>query len=180
MEYIDIVLGLILAFGVLRGIWNGFIAELASLIALVVGIWAALKFSHLMRGILENHVSWNPKSIQVAAFILTFVLVVIGMSILAKILTKTAGMVGLGLVNKIMGAVAGLLKTVLLLSVFLNLFSKINTNGALISQESTEQSIFYNPISRVAAKLYPTIESWYDEWQQSLPDQETQPTSVPE
>src|SRR5690606_19279465 len=123
-----------------RGIWNGFIAELAALLSLVIGIWAALKFSHLTRSVLENHVSWEPRNIQIAAFILTFVLVVIGMSLIAKVLTKTAGLVGLGLVNKIMGGVGGLLKSVLLLSVILNLFSKINTHGVLISEETTENS----------------------------------------
>ncbi len=180
MEFIDIILGLLLAFGLLRGIWNGFIAELASLLSLIIGIWAALKFSHLTRSVLENHVSWDPKNIQVAAFILTFVLVVIGMSLVAKVLTKTAGMVGLGLVNKIMGGVAGVLKTVLILSVLLNLFSKINQNGVLLSKETTEKSILFRPICSVAAKIYPTIDRWYSEWQQQLLEEKAEePISAP-
>ncbi len=168
MSSIDIFLGIFLTVGVIRGIWNGFFAELGSLISLLIGIWAALKFSTLTASTLENHVSWSPQKIQILAFILTFVAVVIAITLITKMLTKTAGLVGLGLVNKIMGGVLGLLKTILILSVLLNLFGKINANEHFATKETTDQSIFYNPISLVAARIYPTIESWYTDWQMQL------------
>ena len=179
MSYIDIFLGLTLAIGMVRGFWNGFFAELGSLISLLIGIWAALKFSSVTASVLENHISWSPQKIQIAAFILTFIAVVVAISLISKVLTKTAGLVGLGLINKIMGAVMGLLKSVLILSVLLNLFGKFNANGDLVSKESTDNSIFYNPISIVAARIYPTIESWYEEWQMQLNKPE-ETTSTPE
>ena len=178
MSSIDIFLGIFLAVGIFSGIRNGFFAELGSIISLIIGIWAALKFSSITASALENHVSWNPQKIQIAAFILTFIGVVIAISLIAKVLTKTAGLVGLGLVNKIMGGVLGMLKSVLILSVLLNLFGKINSNENFATKETTDNSKFYNPITLVAARIYPTIESWYNDWQLQLKSVET--TSAPE
>ena len=179
MSYIDIFLGLTLTIGMISGFRNGFFAELGSLISLIIGIWVALKFSSVTAAALENHVSWSSQKIQIAAFILTFIAVVVAISLISKVLTKTAGLIGLGLVNKIMGAVMGLIKSVLILSVLLNLFGKFNANGIIASKESTDSSIFYNPISIVAARIYPTIESWYEEWQNQL-NRSEEPTSTPE
>lgn len=179
MELIDIFLGFILILGLIRGFWSGFFAEFGSLISLLVGIWAALKFSVFTATELQNHVSWDPQKIQVISFIVTFLVVVIAITLVAKLLTKTAGLVGLGLVNKIMGAVIGVLKSILILSVFLNLFGKVNGDGEILSKDKTDNSIFYNPITLVAAKIYPTIESWYTEWKQNLKNSE-QSTSTPE
>lgn len=77
MEFIDIFLGIILTIGIIRGLWNGFFAELGSLISLLIGIWAALKFSVFTASFLQNHVSWNPQKMQIIAFIITFVAVVL-------------------------------------------------------------------------------------------------------
>ena len=90
MSYLDIFLGGLLIYGFVRGFWNGFFIELASFVSLLLGIYVAIKFSYIMKSILVGHVSWNPKSIQIVAFILTFILVVIGISFLAKFLTKIA------------------------------------------------------------------------------------------
>lgn len=179
MEFIDIFLGIILTIGIIRGLWNGFFAELGSLISLLIGIWAALKFSVFTASFLQNHVSWNPQKMQIIAFIITFIAVVVGITLISKILTKTAGLVGLGLVNKIMGAVIGLFKSILILSVMLNLFSKINIDGAIVSKQTTDNSILYNPVTKVAAKIYPTIEIWYTEWQLQLKDRD-ESTSIRE
>lgn len=168
MDFIDIFIIVLLSIGAIRGLWNGFFAELASLISLLIGIWAALTFSAKTAVILQNYVSWEPVKVHIVAFIFTFLLVVVGIGIVGKILTKTAGIIGLGIVNKIMGAVIGILKSVLIVSVLLNTFSKINVDGAIISKETIDNSKLYQPITKVAAALYPAIASWYAEWQLQL------------
>ena len=45
MNYIDIILGLLLIFSAIGGFKNGLIAEIASLAALILGIWGAIHFS---------------------------------------------------------------------------------------------------------------------------------------
>ena len=82
MGFLDIILGALLAFAFYKGLRNGLFVELASLISLIVGIYFAIKFSSLLKGILSGFVKWNPNSIQIVAFALTFIIVVIGISLL--------------------------------------------------------------------------------------------------
>lgn len=154
MDYIDILIGIALAYGLIRGLMNGFFIELASLVSLIIGIWAAIKFSYVAKSLIGGVVSWTPRTIQIVAFIVTFILVVIAITILAKFLTAAANLSGLGLVNKIFGGVFGVIKTILILSVILNLFARLNFKNLIVSKETTEKSLFYSPILKAAAWLY--------------------------
>ena len=161
MGFLDIFLGVFLIYGLIRGLWHGFFVELASLVSLLLGIFIAIKFSYLMKGFIDSDGSWNPKTVQVTAFALTFILVVVGVSLLAKIFTKLADFAALGLFNKLLGGVFGVLKTILLLSVFLNLFEKINANNTFTDKETLDQSLFYHPVQKVSKFIYPSIEEWF-------------------
>ena len=162
MSFLDMILGALLAFGLYKGIKNGLFVEVASFVSLVLGIYIAIKFSSFMKEIIMKHVSWNPNTIQATAFILTFILVVIGVYFLAKILTGIADFAFLGWANKLGGGFFRVLKIILIMSIFIALFEKINFNETFAKKETLDQSIFYNPIKKVAAFVFPSIEKWYD------------------
>ena len=167
MQVIDIILGCLLLYGLVRGFWNGFFIEIASLLSLLLGIFIAIKFSSFAQSLLSSHVSWSPKTIQITAFALTFIAVVIGLSILAKFLTTISKFAGLGIFNKIAGAFFGLLKTILLISVALHFFQKMNSKASFVSKEQLVKSILYYPTLEVSGKIYPALESWFDEFYHS-------------
>ena len=164
MQVIDVVLGCLLLYGLVRGFWNGFFIEIASLFSLLLGIFIAIKFSSFAQSLLSSHVSWSPKTIQITAFALTFIAVVIGLSILAKFLTTISKFAGLGIFNKIAGAFFGLLKTILLISVALHFFQKMNSKASFVSKEQLVKSILYYPTLEVSGKIYPALESWFEEF----------------
>ncbi len=163
MGFLDIFLGGLLAFSFYKGIRNGFFIELASLISLLAGIYFAIKFSFYMKDILSGFLHWNPNTIQIMAFIITFILVVIGITILAKFLTGIAEFALLGLPNKLSGGMLSVLKTILIVSIVFNIFHKINQNNWLVKQETFDSSTFYNPIQKVSQFIYPKLEHWYDD-----------------
>ena len=162
MSFIDIVFAVLLCYALYKGIKNGLFVELASLIALIAGIFVAIKFSYLVKNILETKVSWDAKYIEITAFALTFILVVVIIHLSAKLLTKIADFAYLGWINKLAGAIFSALKTILLLSVVILLFEKVNINNTLVKQETLNDSIFYNPTKAISAFLYPKIEEWYE------------------
>lgn len=162
MSFLDIILGGLLLYGFINGLQNGFFAELASLLSLLAGIYFAIKFSVFVKEILMKFVHWNPNTIQVVAFVLTFITVVIVISLLGKFLTGVVDFAHLGLVNKLGGGFFHVLKTVLIISIFLTLFEKINFNNTFAKKETINKSLFYNPIQKVAGYIYPSIEKWYD------------------
>ncbi|OMQ12571.1 CvpA family protein [[Flexibacter] sp. ATCC 35103] len=167
MSFFDMLFGALLAFSLYKGIKNGLFVEIASFISLLLGIYIAIKFSSFMKELIMKHVSWNPNTIQVTAFILTFILVVIGVYFLAKILTGIADFAFLGWANKLGGGFFRILKTILIMSIFIALFEKINFNETFAKKETLDKSIFYNPVKKVAAFVYPSIEKWYEEFKDS-------------
>lgn len=170
MSFFDIIVGALLGFSLYKGIKNGLFVEVASFISLLLGIYLAIKFSSLMKDIISKHVSWNPSTIQITAFILTFVLVVIGVYFLAKILTGIADFAFLGWANKLGGGFFRVLKSILILSIFIALFEKINFNNTFAKKETLDKSIFYNPVKKVAAFVYPSIEKWYENFKDNQSD----------
>lgn len=160
MEFIDIILGGVLLYGFLRGIWNGLFVELASFVSLLLGIWAALKFSNTLNIWLQSFVSWSPKTIMIASFALTFILVFIGITLLAKVFTTLFSFAGLGIINKILGGVFGAFKMVLIVGVSLGIFEKINFANHFAEKETLEKSIFYFPILKTTTSIYPSLQEW--------------------
>ena len=161
MGLLDIILGVLLAFAFYKGLQNGLFAELASLIALLAGIYFAVKFSSYMKDVLAGFVKWNPNTIQVAAFVLTFIAVVVVVSIVGKFLTGVADFAFLGWLNKLGGGFFRVLKTILIISIVFAVFEKINFNHILAKKETLENSLFYNPIQKTASYMYPSLKQWY-------------------
>ena len=166
MSVLDMIFGVLLAYSLYKGIKNGLFVEIASFVSLLLGIYLAIKFSSFMKEIIFKHVSWNPNTIQATAFILTFILVVIGVYLLAKALTGIADFAQLGWLNKLGGVFFRILKTILILSIIIALFEKINFNNMFAKQETLDKSIFYNPIKKVAGFVYPSIEKWYEDFKE--------------
>lgn len=161
MSFLDIILGALLAFALYKGTVNGLFIELASFLSLVVGVYFAVKFSVVTKDILSGFLHWNPNTIQVIAFIITFIGIVIGIHFLAKILTGIADFAFLGWINKAGGGLFRVLKTVLIIGLVFSVFEKINYNNFLAKKETLDKSIFYRPIQKTAAFMYPSITKWY-------------------
>lgn len=160
MGFIDIVLGAFLAYAVFKGFKNGLIVELASLVSLYIGVYVAVKFSSVVGAALGDAISTS-KTGKVIAFVLTFLGVVVGIHYLAKALSKIASIVFLGWLNKLGGIVFGLLKTILILGIVLSLFQKVNYKNALVSKETQEKSLFFNPILKTSEFLLPVVSKWF-------------------
>ena len=65
MSIIDIVLGVLLLFGLIRGLMKGLFVELASLVALVLGVWGAIHFSFYAAEFIQARTEWGEKTINI-------------------------------------------------------------------------------------------------------------------
>jgi len=159
----DFILGAFLIVGLISGIKNGLFVELASIVSFFIGLLIAFKFSYSIRVVLEDFVSWEPKTIEIASFIITLILVVVGIHLLAKVFTKIADFAFLGWLNRLVGGLVSLLKTTLLIGVILLLIEKMNVNNEIISKEKQETSLFYKPIVKTTNWLLPFFADWLEE-----------------
>jgi membrane protein required for colicin V production len=162
MTFFDLLIGGLLAYALFKGIQNGLFAELASLVSLVIGIYIAVKFSAIMASLISSIVHWNPYTIKTVAFVLTFIVVVVGIYMLSKFFTGLADFAYLGWINKVGGGVFRVLKAILIISVFLTIFEKINYHNFLAKKETLDKSLFFNPIQKTADFLFPSLEKLYE------------------
>ena len=167
MSFLDIILGALLLYALYNGIKNGLFVAFASLISLIVGIYAAIKFSYLVKNVLTDAAASSSKYIEVISFTLTFLIVVVGIRLLAKFFTSIADFAYLGWLNKLGGAVFNVLKTILMLSIIFNIFQKMNVNNFIVKQETLDKSLFYNPIQEISKFIYPSLEEWYTDFRKS-------------
>lgn len=161
MTGIDIILGGLLIYGCVKGLWKGLVSELAGVVSLMLGIFIAIKFSGLVAQFFSGNINEYPKHVAIVAFIITFVAVVIGVSLISKVVTKMADFTGLGIVNRILGGLFGGIKMVLMLSVILHFFLKVNKNNLFAEQKTLDNSLFFNPILKVSNLIFPTLEEWF-------------------
>lgn len=157
MSIIDIVLGALLLFGLIRGAVKGLFVEIASLCALVLGVFGAIHFSYFVADLLESKVDWNEKTMNIVAFATTFVIIVLAISLAGKALTKLADFAALGMLNKLLGGVFGALKIGLILSVLLIVFNKLNKTLPFMEEDELEESILYKPVKSLAPMIFPTL-----------------------
>ena len=91
-NYLDLVLALPIVLLAIMGFRKGLIKELASLAALILGIYLAVMFSDIVAGWLIKYVEISHRWIFIIAFILTFVAVVLLVSLLGRALDKIASL----------------------------------------------------------------------------------------
>jgi membrane protein required for colicin V production len=157
MGILDIVLALLLAYGLYKGLRNGLFIEIASLVALIAGLYGAIHFSYLAADYLSQRVNWEIRYIKITAFIITFVLIVFAVHFLGKLLTKIADITMLGLLNKIAGGIFGLVKVAVILGALLIFFERANQSLRVVRSETIENSVLYPPIKEIGAFVFSLV-----------------------
>ncbi|MFK8059736.1 MAG: CvpA family protein [Polaribacter sp.] len=157
MNIFDIIIAALLLFGFVRGLMKGLFVEVASLVALIGGVYGAIHFSYFASNLLKESVSWSQEYISLVAFAITFVIIIVVIALLGKALTKLADFASLGILNKLLGGVFGALKIGLILSVVFIFFGKMNDTIPFIEKETLEESILYKPVKKIAPTIFPSI-----------------------
>jgi membrane protein required for colicin V production len=157
------VITVILIIAFVRGFIKGFFVEIASLIALIGGVYGAIHFSYFAANILKKYLDWNENYIALTAFAVTFIIIVIAVSSLGKVLTKMANFAALGLINKIFGGVFALLKSGVILSVVFVFIARVNSTIPFIEKETLNTSVLYAPVKEIVPTIFPQIIEKIDE-----------------
>ena len=158
MNIVDIIIIVILIFAAVRGFITGLFSSVASLVAIVAGVFCAIHYSHYVEAEFQDSVlEWSSNTYKIASFAITFLVVILTILFLGKLLTKLADISSLGLLNKILGGIFGALKWSLILSVIFLLFDKFNKTIPFVEKETLEESILFTPVKSIIPTLFPAI-----------------------
>jgi membrane protein required for colicin V production len=159
VNWLDIVALCIVGLLVFNGIRKGFIISLASLVALILGIWGAIHFSNYISVILERNLHPSGTWLPVLSFTITFILVIVIVILIAKGIEKLVSLAGMGLMNHIAGGIFGLVKGLILVSVLFFIVTSFDPKEKMIPKETKEKSFCYSTVERI----FPTVMGWFGE-----------------
>ena len=117
----------------MKGLFDGVIKQVVSLIALLVGIFFCTKAALWLRG-----------------YILA-----LGVILLAgEILTRVVGATPLSVLNHLVGGVLGLCFMMAFVSLLLNSMEMIDKGSVLIPRQAKVESRFYNSVKEIIPTIY--------------------------
>ncbi len=174
MNGLDFILIVPLLYMVYRGYSKGLIISLATLAALILGIWAGIRFSGAAAGFVGKIIHVDERFLPAITFMVIFILILVVVHLFGKMLEKLADLVALGWINKLLGGLFGIAKAVLLLSVLLYLIGVFDRNEKLITPATKENSFLYQPI----ASLVPLLLHFFDLSKDKLNPQSVKKTFI--
>lgn len=157
MQLLDIGIGVLLIWGLWRGMSNGLILEVAAIAALIAGIYGAIHFSDITAVYLSKRLEWSQANLNIVAFIITFVLIVIMVHLAGKLLTKIINLVFLGLLNKIAGGLFGALKVAVILGALVFYFERFTSEFPILDDATKASSFLYGPIKLIGSFVFSAV-----------------------
>ena len=159
MNVLDIILAIPLCYFIFKGWRRGLIFELAALVGIIVGCWAAIHFSAWIAELLNL----EGDGALLIAFFITFMGVVVGSYFLGKAIEGIIKMVKANFLNKLLGALVGMAKCLCVLSVLLNFILLIDHNHIIITPKVQEESRLFKPTYTLGNKLTATLKTYLEE-----------------
>lgn len=142
---IDIIFAIIMVFAIYRGYTRGLIVAVFSLVAVMLGLAAALKLSAVTALYVQQHWDMHSRWIPVICFIGLFLGVILLVRLGAGILQKLVEMVMLGWLNKLGGILLYSVIFIIIYSVALWMANQVYW----LSPETKLQSVVYPYIENV-------------------------------
>ena len=153
MSKIDILLLVLMAIGAFNGYREGFLMELFSLVAIILGIFGGFKLMGEGMILLQDHFNADKRVLPYISFAIIFLIIVILVTWAGRLIKHLIDKSFLGKVDQSMGFILGAFRTLFLLSVVIWIVDSLEVN---IKSEWTEGSWLY-PFT---AQLAPTLASW--------------------
>jgi len=153
MSYLDIIILIPALWFGYKGFTHGLIRELASLIALICGIYAAFAFTDMVEKWI-NHPN-IPKEVY---FAITFLAVLIAVFLIGKLMERIIKLVIPEFVNNLLGGLFGVAKVAVFFSAIIFLIQSVDSKHVILREQSVEKSFTYKYIEPIV----PALKEWYD------------------
>ena len=176
MNYLDLIFLIPLLFALYRGFTKGLIHMVASLAALLLGIFGAIRLRPMFASLLDALFDISPEYMNVIAFSLAFISIVLVVHLVAFVVEKLIKAVALSFVNRLLGMGFGLLVTAFVISMILWPVNQINAERQIIKPERIEGSILYRPLSKFAPAVFPYLRR--EDWKEFVPKKKAEEENV--
>ena len=160
MNIFDFIFIALLVSALIKGLFKGFVMELATLAALFLGIIGAVFFSGIVTGWLSG--VWTSKFIPIISFLILFVGIIIAVHLLSRLIDKLLKAIALGWLNRIAGGFLSFFKMVFLISILILTIDFLGFGERIISSEKREKSLMFSRIERFAPSIFEVLKIDYE------------------
>jgi len=171
MNYIDLFVLVLMAWAVFRGVASGLMLQASSLAALVLGIYAAVKFSGFTAKIIGGWINVNEEVLFLVSLAVTFAAVFIIVNLIGRALDKFLQIISLSFLNKFLGVIFSIFKTAIILGILFAFADRIDYRAPFLPKGTRENSIFFVPLASVARGIFPGLEFY-------RPDENSSPVNA--
>lgn len=157
MEIIDLIILIPLIFGAWKGFKKGFVMELFTILALLVGLYAAFHFSDKITEIIVGRTHEKPGYLPAISFLLLFLAVGAMVYFGGKALEQVLKIAQLSFLNKGTGALIGILKWGYLIGCIFVFLQSLDTDERFITQKNKENAILYPAVTGLVSVTIPGV-----------------------
>lgn len=158
MDLLNLVLAIVLLFALIKGFINGFVKQIFSIAGIILGILLAYMFAKDLAFRLTGVFSSSISVLLPLSYLAIFLLSVIACNLLGRISHNLVDLITLGGINRIAGAVVSTLKYAVIAGIILNLYANIDSEGKLISMETRQKAMLYNPLLYLGERVLPYVD----------------------
>ncbi|BBO74128.1 colicin V biosynthesis protein [Desulfosarcina widdelii] len=151
MNPFDILVLAILAYGVIRGIFRGLVRELASIVGVLGGFYAAYTYYPYMTKLISPWIT-STSYLNIVSYMILFIVVVVIVGILAVVIKYLLNIAYLGWVDRVSGALFGGVKAALIVSVLFIVLTAFLPKGAPFIRDAASSPTVAT-VSEVMAKV---------------------------
>jgi membrane protein required for colicin V production len=146
MTWIDIVISILIAVLIMHGIFIGLIRGTFDIAGIIAGYILAINFNDML------------KIPRFLAFLVIFIVVVVGVSILGRIISKVMHATPLGIFDRLFGGLLGLIKGLIISFVFLLIILLIHKSDTVIDRSEIAPLIMRGGVTM--SQMLP--KRWYE------------------
>lgn len=157
MEIIDLIILIPLIYGGYKGFRKGFVMELFTILALLIGLYAAFHFSDKITDIIVGKTHEKPGYLPAISFLLLFLAVGAMIYFGGKALEQVLKIAQLSLLNKGIGALIGILKWGYLVGCIFVFIQSLDTEEKFITQKNKANAILYPAVTGLVSYTIPGV-----------------------
>lgn len=146
MQTIDIIIAAMLLIGLISGLRDGLVKQIAGLAGLIGGLLLGRAFYMPVGELLIDTFGMSIQVAQVTAFILILIIIPLLFSFAGWLVSKLLKAICLGWVNRLLGGAVGVLKFSLLAGIIITCIEFFDKQDTFISEQKKMDSALYYPI----------------------------------
>ena len=157
---LDIIIFVIIAASAIWGLFKGFVRQIVSIAALLLGVYCAFKFTAYLSAQVKELLSLSiaQNTLHIIMFVIIFIIVLILAHLIGKGIEGIIKLSMLGWLNRILGFLFGAIKASIILSIAVYVINYLNNLLHIIPQSVFDSSKGYTFLEQFSQQIFPYLQ----------------------